>query len=87
MAFLNKEHLFFSSVFVKELINVLKRDEGILFRSNENAGRCDKVDQRIEIYFINIEMGLLHDDRLDVLVCHTQEDFREIRSLLADLDE
>lgn len=87
VAFLNKKHLFFSLVFVEQLINVLERNQRILLRGNKDARRSDKVNQRVHVNLVNIEIGLLHYDRFDVFIGYTQKYFRKIGSLLANLDK
>lgn len=75
MGLLDEEHLLFALVSVKNVLNLLERDQQVSLGGDEDARRCDKIGQWLEVYLIDVEVSLREDDWLDVLIGYVQQYF------------
>jgi len=72
MGLLNKEHFFISLITIKDIINLLKRNQRILLRSNEYSRRSNELHHMLQIHIVYIKISFLKDDRLYILISDIQ---------------
>jgi hypothetical protein len=87
MALFNKVHLFLVVVSVENSINLLKRDETILFGGDKNAWTVGDLDSFLDINLVDVEISFGDYDRLDVLVDHVEKQLGKVCSLFAYFEE
>lgn len=84
---LDEEHLLLAAVAVEDVLDLLEGDQLVPLRGDEDARRCHEIDQRLEVYLVDVEVSPRQDDRLYVLVGHAQKNLRQVGPLLPDLQE
>ena len=87
MRLLDEEHLLLAPVLVEDALDLLERDQLVALGGDEDARRGDEAGQGLEVHFVDVEVGLRKDYRLDVLVGDVEQQFGQVGPLLADLDE
>ena len=86
MALFHKEHLLFALILAKYEVHLGKWNQGIFFGGDEHP-RAIYLLKVGQIHIVQIEIGLVFDDGLDVFEGHFKDQFGETRFLFPDFQK
>ena len=87
MSLLNKKHLFLASIQVEYLINLLERDQAVLFGRDEYPRNRDQVVLEVQAHFLDVKLGFLMDYWFEVVVSHLEYEIGKAGFLSTNLNE